>query len=101
MRQTMRRDWRIARRTDKSLAELSTLFNPILRSWIAYYGRFRRSTLGSVFRPLNYALVRWAMRKYPKRFRGHRWRTWQWLLGVARREPALFAHWAILRMGVG
>lgn len=100
IRQTMRRNWRIARRTDKSLTDLANMFNPAMRSWIAYYGRFYRSALVPVFRPLNYALVRWAMRKYKKRFQGHQWRTWQWLLGAARRDPALFAHWAILRTGM-
>ncbi len=99
MRQTMRRNWRIARRTDRSLTDLANMFNPTMRSWIAYYGRFYRSALAPVFRPLNYALVRWAMRKY-KRYRGHERRTWQWLLGVARRDPTLFAHWEILRMGM-
>jgi len=95
MRQTMRRNWRIARRTDKSLSDLANMFNPTMRGWIAYYGRFHGSALEPVFRPLNYALVRWAQRKYKKRFKGHQWRTWQWLLKAARRDPRLFAHWAI------
>ncbi len=100
MRQTMRRNWRIARRTDKSLTDLANMFNPTLRGWIAYYGRFHGSALQPVFRPLNYALVRWAQRKYKKRFKGHQWRTWQWLLNAARRDPKLFAHWAIMGTGV-
>ena len=81
------------------LTDLATQFNPTMRSWISYYGRFHRSALAPVFRPLNYALVCWAMRKYPKRFQGHKWRTWQWLLRAARREPTLFAQWELLRMG--
>ena len=40
MRRTMRRHWRIARRTDKDLTDLARMFNPTMRSWIAYYGRF-------------------------------------------------------------
>ena len=100
MRQTMRRKWKIARRTDKSLTDLARMFNPIMRSWIAYYGRFYGSALEPVFRPLNYALVRWAQRKYKKRLKGHQRRTWQWLLNVAHRDPKLFAHWAITGTGV-
>ena len=99
MRQTMRRRWRVARRTDLSLTDLAHMFNPTMRSWISYYGRFYRSALTPVFRPLNYALVRWAMRKYKKRLRAHQWRTWQWLEEVARRDPTLFAHWELLGMG--
>jgi len=100
MRQRMRRNWRIARRTDKSLTDLADLFNPTMRSWIAYYGRFHRSALTPVFRSVNYALVRWAMRKYKKRFQGHQSRAWRWLRNAARCDPRLFAHWEILRMGV-
>jgi RNA-directed DNA polymerase len=100
MRQRMRRDWRIARRTDKGLTDLANMFNPTMRSWISYYGRFYRSALAPVFRPLNAALVHWAMRKYKRRFQGHERRTWQWLGQLARRDPMLFAHWTILRTGL-
>ncbi len=100
MRRTMRRNWRIARRTDKSLTDLANMFNPIMRSWIAYYGRFYRSALVPVFRPLDRALVRWAMRKYKKHLQGHQRRASHWLQSAARRDPTLFAHWAILRTGM-
>jgi RNA-directed DNA polymerase len=96
MRQTMRRSWRIVRRTDKGLTDLANMFNPTLRGWIAYYGRFYRSALVSVFTPLDDALLRWAMRKYPKRFRGYIRRTVRWFRAIAHRQPNLFAHWAIL-----
>jgi len=69
MRQEMRRNWKISRRTDKDLTDLANMFNPILRGWISYYGAFYRSALSRVFRPLDAALVTWVMRKY-KRFRG-------------------------------
>jgi RNA-directed DNA polymerase len=96
MRQLMRRNWRIPRRTDKDLTDLANMFNPVLRGWISYYGAFYRSALNRVFRPLDDALVRWVMRKY-KRYRGHRTRASEWLERVAQRQPGLFAHWAILR----
>lgn len=96
MRQTMRRRWKIPRRTDKDLTDLARMFSPIMRGWILYYGAFRRSELTKVFRPLDWALSTWAMRKY-KRFKGHRTRASKWLQRVAERDPHLFAHWAILR----
>jgi len=99
MRHTMRRQWRIARRTDKDLTDLARMFNPIMRGWIIYYGRFHRSALEPVFRPLDYALVRWAMRKYKKRFKGHKTRTWRWLARLSTQSPGLFAHWGILKAG--
>lgn len=94
MRQTMRR-WRIPLRSDKSIDDLARMWNPILRGWIQYYGRFYRSALNAVFRHFNGLLVRWAMRKY-KKLRRHRRRAEHWLGGVASREPGMFAHWKVL-----
>ncbi|UCF37405.1 MAG: group II intron reverse transcriptase/maturase [Acidobacteriota bacterium] len=94
MRQTMR-SWRIHLRSDKAIDDLARMWNPVLRGWIQYYGRFYPSALYAVFRHFNGLLVRWAMRKY-KRLRGHRRRAEYWLGGIARREPRLFAHWYLL-----
>lgn len=94
MRQEMRR-WHLPLRSDKALDDLARMWNPVLRGWIQYYGRFYRSALYPVFRHLNGLLVRWAMRKY-KRLRRHRRRAGHWLGTVARREPRMFAHWSLL-----
>ncbi|MEK7210505.1 MAG: group II intron reverse transcriptase/maturase, partial [Candidatus Binatota bacterium] len=91
MRQAMRR-WRLPLRSDKAIDDLARMWNPVLRGWIQYYGRFYKSALYPVFRHLNDLLVRWAMRKY-KRLRRHHRRAAHWLVGVAGREPRLFAHW--------
>jgi RNA-directed DNA polymerase len=45
-----------------------------------------------ILRQLQYALVRWAMRKY-KRLRGHWLKATHWLGRIARREPRLIAAW--------
>jgi len=94
MRREMRR-WRLHLRSDKALDDLAHMWNPILRGWINYYGRFYKSALHPVFRHLNRTLTRWASRKY-KRLRGHQRRAEYWLGGVARREPRMFAHWQLL-----
>ena len=91
MRQEMRR-WHINLRSDKAIDDLARMWNPVLRGWIQYYGRFYKSALYPVFRHFNGLLVRWAMRKY-KRLRRHHRRALYWLGGIARREPVLFAHW--------
>ena len=94
MRQKMRR-WHLPRRSDKAIDDLARMWNPVLRGWIQFYGRFYKSALYSVFRHFNDLLVRWAMRKY-KRLRRHRRRAIHWLGGLARRAPRLFAHWHLL-----
>jgi RNA-directed DNA polymerase len=91
MRQQSRR-WRLHRRSDLSLEELSRLFSPIIRGWINYYARFYKSALYPTLRHLNDILVRWAMRKF-KRLRYHLTKAVFWLGGIAKRQPSLFPHW--------
>jgi RNA-directed DNA polymerase len=95
VRQTIH-DWRMHLKPDKALEDLSRMFNPVLRGWIHYYGRFYKSALYPTLRHMNHALVHWVRRKY-KRFKRHRRRAEYWLGRVARREPNLFAHW---QMGI-
>ena len=94
MRQEMRRR-RIQLWSDKAIDDLARMWNPVLRGWIQYFGRFYKSALHPIFRHFNGLLVRWAMRKY-KRLRAHRRRAEHWLGGIARRQPRLFAHWHLL-----
>jgi RNA-directed DNA polymerase len=91
MRREMRR-WCFHRRSETSLRGLALISNSIIRGWINYYGQYYKSALYKVFNVLNRILIRWAMRKY-KRFRFHQRRASQWLRGIARRQPWLFAHW--------
>ena len=95
MRQTIRQ-WRFHLKPDKTLEDIARMFNPVLRGWINYYGRFYKSALYPVLRHMNRALVHWARRKF-KRLSRHRRRAEYWLGRVARREPQLFAHW---QMGI-
>jgi RNA-directed DNA polymerase len=79
-------------RTELSLADISRLHNPILRGWLAYYGRFYRSAMYPVFRHFNKTLVAWAMRKY-KRLKGHKIRASRFLEQLSEKQPYLFVHW--------
>ena len=87
------RRWRIHRKSDKSLEDLSRLYNRVIRGWVNYYGRYYKSALIAVFSRLNRRLVRWVQKKY-KRYRLQR-RATRWLRAIARKQPALFAHWRL------
>jgi len=89
-------DWRMHLKPDKELIDLSNMFNPIIRGWINYYGRFYKSGLYPVMRHMNKALAHWASRKY-KKLERHRTRAENWLGKIARRELKLFFHW---QMGI-
>ena len=99
MRQTTRK-LGIRQRTDLEITDLSKWFNPILRGWKEYYGKFYPSALKPVYSHLNNTLRRWAMCKY-KGLRKHKTRAARFLEGIAKRYPKLFVHWelGILEMG--
>ena len=54
------RSWNLHLRSDKSIEDLSRMFNPIIRGWLQYYGRFYRSALYPPMRQLDRSLARWA-----------------------------------------
>lgn len=99
VRRELRR-WHLHTRSDKSLEDLSRMFNPVLRGWVTYYRRFDKSALYPPFPPMDRILVRWALRKY-KRLRGPQRRAAQWLRRIARRQPELFAHWRLWQAAAG
>jgi RNA-directed DNA polymerase len=91
IRSTIKR-WRLHLWSGSNLADLARSINAIVRGWCNYYGGFYPSELHRSLRLINEYLVRWAMRKY-KRLRGRPRRARSLLASVARRQPALFAHW--------
>ena len=82
--------------SDKAIEELSRLYNPIIRGWLRYYGRFYRTALHSITGQLDRELVFWAKRKY-KKLRTHVRRARHWIASISRRCPELFAHWQLAR----
>jgi len=90
------RSWNLPLRSDQAIEDLTRMFNPILRGWLQYYGRYYRSALYPPMRQLDRSLARWAYRKY-KKLRRHLRRATHWVARISRRDPRLFAHW---QMGV-
>ena len=86
------KSFRLYKRSELSLEDISMKFNPTLRGWLNYYGKFNPSEMSSVWRHFNKTLVAWAMRKY-KRFRGRKTRAAKFIKGIADKQPSLFAHW--------
>lgn len=98
MRQTTRRkNWR--NRADMSLAEIARAYNPVLRGWLNYYGKYNRSTMYSVLQHFNRTLVAWAVNKY-KSFRKSKVRAGLYILRIAKDNPQLFTHWQLGITGI-
>jgi len=86
------RSWNLHLRSDKQIEDLARMFNPVIRGWLQYYGRFYRSALYPPMKQLNRSLARWAERKY-KKLRGHLRRATHWVARISRRDSKLWAHW--------
>jgi RNA-directed DNA polymerase len=86
------RSWRIHTRTATELEDIASWVNPVVRGWMACYGKFYRTELNALLRRINAYLVRWARRKC-KRLRTYK-KARRWWEGPLERQPAMFAHWA-------
>lgn len=88
------RSWHIQLKNEKTLSDLSRMFNPRLQGWNAYYGRFYPSALRQLWRNFNKYLVRWIRRKHKKLSR-HWQRARRSLDQHARAHADLFVHWKL------
>jgi RNA-directed DNA polymerase len=88
------RSWRLHLCSNKNLDDLSRIFNPKLRGWIQYYGKFRISALCGIYRMFQKILVKWAKNKF-KHLR-RRWdKAWAFIRNIARKQPSMFVHWGL------
>ncbi len=94
--ETRRRGYR--NRTDMSLNDIAKEYNPVLRGWINYYGKYNRSSLYPMLGHFNKTLVSWAMRKF-KKLRGHKTRASKFIEGISKKQPTLFVHWKLGMIG--
>jgi len=60
------RRWRINLRTTSDLAELAEWMNPVILSWMNYYGKVYRTEMLALLRRINTYLVRWERRKFKR-----------------------------------
>lgn len=88
------RSWHLQLQNDKTLEDLSRMFNPILRGWLNYYGHFYPSELRQIWRNVNRYLVQWVRRKF-KRFSNHKRRAKRYLDRIARANLHLFVSWEL------
>jgi RNA-directed DNA polymerase len=82
-------DWRLHRRTGLDSSDLARMINPVIRGWMAYYGRFYHSALAPLLFRINTYLLRWIGKKYRV---GWREAIRRMALGYTR-NPRAFAHW--------
>lgn len=86
------RDSRFHKWTLSDITRIADEFNPKIRGWINYYGRFRKYSLMKIFRIFHRRLMLWAVNRY-KRFNGSMRKAGRWLYELSREQTDLFVHW--------
>lgn len=94
MKRTVRA-WRLKWCCEKSIEDLSRMFNPIARGWIQYYSKYYKSALFPLAEQINRHLIKWVRNKY-KRFKRKQRKAGYALGKMARKKTNLFAHWSML-----
>jgi len=94
------RSWKLHRRSEKDLEYISKVFNPKLRGWIQYYGKFRISALMGICNMFQRILVKWARKKF-KRLNKSWSKAWYLIDKIMRKSPSLFVHWEMGWCGNG
>lgn len=90
-RQKMK-DNKITRRADKSIEELATFLNPIIRGVINYFKNYYKSELYKIFNYMDRTLTKWATRKY-KVLKGRQKEATQFIKRIKTKQPNMFVHW--------
>jgi group II intron reverse transcriptase/maturase len=78
--------------TGSTLLEIAETFNPKLRGWLNYYGKFQLYKLNRIFGIFNWRLIKWAVKKY-KRLGGSMRKAGDWIRATAKSYPNIFVHW--------
>ena len=83
---------RFQRWTERSIQEVADYFNPKLRGWINYYGKFRKWKLNRIFKLFNARLTNWVRNRFKKLNKSYI-KACEWLRAYKSKDPNLFVHW--------
>ncbi len=78
--------------TGRTIYEIASIFNPKIRGWLNYYGKFQPYKLNRIFGIFNKRLIKWAVKKY-KSFKGSMRKAGNWIRATAKHYPNIFVHW--------
>ncbi len=93
IRQEIRKD-NIRARSDLSIQEIAEWYNPKIRGWLNYFGKFYPSKLNKIWKYFNKALVLWAKSKY-KNIRTSKRKAIALVQRIQQECSNLFVHWKL------
>ncbi len=87
------RNWKIHLLSHAKIEEIACSINPVLCGWLNYYCKFYGSlAIHTISRAVNFALVRWARRKFKKLNRSYS-RARDLIRRMQKQNSILFEHW--------
>jgi RNA-directed DNA polymerase len=98
IRAQIRRD-NIRARVDLSLEQIAEWYNPKIRGWYNYFGKYYPSKMVRIWKYFNKILALWARRKY-KCIRSSKIKAMELIRRVQKEKGTLFYHWK-LKQGKG
>jgi RNA-directed DNA polymerase len=88
------RSWKVRTKTLLPLTALAQYWNPIVRGWIQYYGKFYASALHKVRDILDMMLIKWMKVKYKSVRKSYK-KANRLIQLIKNQNPTLFVHWSI------
>jgi group II intron reverse transcriptase/maturase len=86
--------WKLQRSIECEIEDIAKRYNPKIRGWMNYYGKFYPSETKHALDFINSCLCKWVKRKYNSKH-GSWKKARRWLASVCKRNPKLFYHWEI------
>ena len=80
--------------TNQSITDIAQKYNPIIRGWLNYYGKYGEKELARVLEHINIRLSFWVKRKY-KRYKWKPKEACRYLRRIAIHSSHLFEHWKV------
>lgn len=81
-------DFRLHRRCDLSIEQIAEYWNPIIKGWWNYYGKFYPSDMRRIMDYFHKKLMTWVRRKYIN-LKGRKKASRDWLIRVTEKMPNL------------
>ncbi|MDW8803201.1 group II intron reverse transcriptase/maturase [Clostridium sp. A1-XYC3] len=88
------KEWRLLWMTNKGLKDIAEKYNPVIRGWLNYYGKYGRKELAKVLDTINKHLCFWIRRKY-KKYKHKPQNARKCLRMMSVKYRFLFAHWKV------
>jgi len=86
--------WHLLWMTNMELEQIAEKYNPVIRGWLNYYGKYGRTELSKAIDCVNQHLCYWIRRKY-KSYKHKPFQSRCLLRKIALEKPDLFAHWKV------